>query len=61
MVFITLWRSGLSECLLVLGETSIELRLIHAHLVVRRLSMTSSQHAVTTSAHWKHEWKPAAA
>ena len=61
MVFITLWKSGLSECLLVLGETSIELRLIHAHSVVRRLSMESSQHAITTSAHWRHEWTPAAA
>ena len=61
MVFISLWRTGLSECLLVLGETSVELRLIHEHSVVRRASLESFQHAIATSAHWRREWVTAAA
>jgi hypothetical protein len=53
MVFITLWRAGRCECLLLMGERTVELRLMKDHAVIRRSEPTTTKVALRMAAAWK--------
>lgn len=53
MVFITLWRAGRCECLLLMGERTVELRLMKDHAVIRRSEPMTTRAALRVAAAWR--------
>jgi len=52
-VFITMWRSDSRECILVIGDSSSELRLLRDHSVIRKATTTSAAMAVYLANAWE--------
>ena len=55
MAFITIWRSGVLECMLVLNGDVVLLRLSDGISVLHEVRVTSTEEAMRTAEMWEAE------
>jgi hypothetical protein len=55
MAFITIWRSGALECMLVLNGEVVLLRLSDGISVLKEMKVTSTEEAMRTAEIWEAE------
>jgi hypothetical protein len=60
MAFITIWRSGVLECMLVLNGEVVLLRLSDGISVLKEMKVTSTEEAMRTAEIWEAEARRAA-